>query len=183
MDLGGPKLPDIAKYDPDPAPKRFILLCHCHQAFEPLDAADEIVRDIPVYLVSSQSATWLLGPGQHNIRHVLHVTLTFCREDSLFPVLVPYLFMTTLHRSDPPDATTPTKEDVGKICCPTFFVATNITKLKFILCLKRQRKFFLANSPRIFVFLLVQLSPALKNIGLESRAQIVKEVVFVLKTC
>jgi hypothetical protein len=67
MDLEAQKLPDIENYDADPAPKRFILLC---QAFEPLDAADEIVRDIPVYLVSSQSATWLLGPGQHKIRHV-----------------------------------------------------------------------------------------------------------------
>ncbi len=47
---------------------------HCHQSFEPLDAADEIVRDTPVYLVSSQSATWLLGPGQHNIRHVFYMS-------------------------------------------------------------------------------------------------------------
>ncbi len=61
-------------YYPDLAPKHFNLLCHCHQAFEPLDSADEIVRDIPVYLVSSQSATWLLGPGQHNIRHVFYMS-------------------------------------------------------------------------------------------------------------
>ncbi len=43
-----------------------------------------------MYLVSSQSATWLLGPGQHTIRHVFfHVALRFSREDSLIPVLVP----------------------------------------------------------------------------------------------
>jgi hypothetical protein len=74
MDLEDQKLPGIERYDPDPAPKRFILLYHSYQAFEPLDAAEEIVRDIPVYLVSSQSATWLLGPGQHNIRHVFYMS-------------------------------------------------------------------------------------------------------------
>ncbi len=80
------KLPDTEKYDPDPAPKRFILLCHCYQAFEPLDAADEIVRDIPVYLVSSQSATWLLGPGQHNIRHVFFTCRPYSGRGKFMPL-------------------------------------------------------------------------------------------------
>ena len=56
-----------------------------------LSLVDELVRDIPVYLVSSQSVTWLLGPGQHTIRHtashLLHLRKVFGLKNC-FQVLV-----------------------------------------------------------------------------------------------
>jgi hypothetical protein len=41
-----------------------------------------------------------------------------------------------------PDPKTATKERGEKICCPTFFVTTKITKLKIILMLNWWRKKF-----------------------------------------
>jgi len=43
---------------------------HIMANIQTLFLAEEIpeVKDIPVYLVSSQSVTWLLAPGQHTIR-------------------------------------------------------------------------------------------------------------------
>ncbi len=41
-----------------------------------------------------------------------------------------------------PDPTTAKKEEGEHICCPTFFVARNLTKLKIILFLNWERKKF-----------------------------------------
>jgi hypothetical protein len=61
-------------------------------------------------------------------------TVIQCCESRMFipdPDLYPSRF---------PDPTTTTKEGGGKFCCPTFFVAKNITKFKIVLFLNTQRK-------------------------------------------
>ncbi len=69
-----------------------------------------------------------------------------------------------------PDPTTPTKEEEvnKKICCPAFFVTTNLINFKISSFLISYSKKICANSLRTFIIYQKKGHIALKNIGLKT---------------
>jgi len=71
-----------------------------------------------------------------------------------------------------PDPTTAKKEDGEDICCPTFFVARNITKLKIILFLNWEEKSlsqFTKNYSTFYSKIVTKLSKILGSRGQNSK--------------